>query len=309
MDPARLDVSICIATFRRPVGLARLLDSLVRIKVPSEIEVEVLVVDNDAAGSARAVVEAHTDAFRSSLRPLRYFVEPRQNIAHARNRAVEAARGRWLMFIDDDEIADENWLTAYLELFDRYECDGAFGPVISRLERVVTPWLDVPTFYSSHRHITGTVLRKGEPRTGNAMIRRTLFDGRRFDPRFGRTGGSDAQLFGVMCSAGARFLWCDEAQIVEYLPPERHCVSWLARRSFRGGFVHTQMKRTANPRDSAARAARATLLLCAFTLIAPLIALRGRRQLLRLGLRGCVQAGHLWALLGRSFEEYGPAST
>ncbi len=305
METASLDVSICIATFRRPIGLARLLDSLVRIKVPAGLEVEVLVVDNDVHGSASTVAEARSDA----LHPLRYFVEPRQNIAHARNLAVESARGRWLMFIDDDEVADENWLLAYLEMFDRYECDGGFGPVISRLEEVVTPWLDIPTFYSSHRHITGTVLRKGEPRTGNAMIRRTLFEGRRFDPAYGRTGGSDAQLFSAMGAAGARFVWCDEAQIIEYLPPDRHRVGWLAKRSFRGGFVHTQMKRTPDLGDFAARTARATFLLCTFTLLSPLVAMRGRRALLRLGLRACVQAGHLWSLFGRSFEEYGPAST
>lgn len=301
MEVASLDVSICIATFRRPDGLARLLDSLGRVKVPPGVELEVLIVDNDAGGSASAVVESRSDG----LPALRYFLEPVQNIACARNRAVEAARGRWLMFIDDDEVADENWLVAYLDLFDSYECDGGFGPVIPRLEEDGTPWLDLPTFYSRRRHPTGTPVGEREPRTGNAMVRRALFEDHRFDPAFGLTGGSDIQLFGAM--SGARFLWCDEAEVFEFLPPERHRVRWLARRAFRGGFVHTRLARKGSRTDSAARTARALLLLIALASIAPLVTLMGRRTLVRLWLRACVQAGHLWSLSGRSYEEYGPA--
>ena len=44
------------------------------------------------------------------------------------------------------------------------------------------------------------------------------------------------------------------------------------------------------------------------TAAAPLFALMGSRALLRLVLRACVQAGHLWALFGQSYEEYGPSS-
>jgi succinoglycan biosynthesis protein ExoM len=304
MTAGGVDVSICIATFQRPDGLARLLDSLDRLKIPSGIEVEILVVDNDASGSASAVV-----ASRSTAAPvLRYFLEPEPNIACARNRAIEAAQGRWLMFIDDDEVADENWLIAYLAMFDSHECDGAFGPVTPRLEEVGTSWLDLPTFYARRRHATGTILGEREPRTGNAMVRRSLFDNRRFDPAFGRTGGSDLELFGAMCRSGARFLWCDEAQVSEFLPPKRHQVSWLARRAFRGGFVYTRLERKDSRADFAARTARASLLLFALALIAPLAVLMGRRTLVRLWLRACVQAGHLWSLFGQSYEEYG-AST
>jgi succinoglycan biosynthesis protein ExoM len=304
METASIDVSICIATFRRPVGLERLLDSLDRLKIPTGVELEILIVDNDSERSASEVVANRP----GTLLPYRYLVEPHQNIAAARNRSLEVARGRWLMFIDDDEVADENWLVAYLEMFDRYECDGGFGPVISRLEEIVTPWLDVPTFYSSHRHTTGTTLLQGEPRTSNAMIRRSLFENRQFDPAFGLTGGSDTKLFEAMCRSGARFLWCDEAQVFEYLPAARHRVSWLSRRAFRGGFVHTRLKPKPTPSVFAARIARSVLLLCGYTLVAPLFALMGRRALVRLWLRVCVQAGHLWSACEQSYEEYGATS-
>jgi succinoglycan biosynthesis protein ExoM len=296
-----VDVSICIATYRRPEGLSRLLGSLERLKLPVGIQIETIVVDNDRDESAASVAKSRS----GSLEPIHYCVEPRQNIALARNRALSEASGEWILFIDDDEAADENWITEYLKLVEREPCDGAFGPVLPRLEEVVTPWLDVQTFYSRRRHATGKPLGAGDLYTSNALVRRRLFDERSFDPAFGRTGGEDSKLFGCMLRSGARFLWCDEARVIEFVPPERHRLGWLAQRAFRGGCVYTRMVRSNAPGDSLKRALRAAVLLCGFAVLAPLAALKGRQSLARVALRICTQAGHLWSLMGRSYEEYG----
>ncbi len=296
-----VDVSIGIASYRRPLGLARLLDSLERLKLPPGLRIETIVIDNDADGSARSIVESRAH----SLDPIRYAIEPRRNIAHARNRAVSEARGEWVMFIDDDEIADEAWIASFWKLLERGDFDGAFGPVLFRLDASVAPWLDVETFYARARHPTGTPAGPADLRTGNAFLRRRLFDEQRFDPAYGRSGGSDSELFGRMLKSGARFLWCDEARVVEFVPPERHRLGWLAQRAFRGGCVYTRIARAASSKRFGFGGPRAIFLLCALALLAPLAALGGRRRLAIVYLRMCTQAGHLWAWLGRSYEEYG----
>lgn len=296
-----VDVSICIASYRRPEGLSRLLDSLERLKLPIGIQIETIVVDNDRDASAASIAHSRS----RSLEPIHYCVEPQRNIALARNRALSEASGEWILFIDDDEVADENWIMEYLKLVEHEPCDGAFGPVLPRLEEVVTPWLDVPTFYTQRRHATGKTLGADDLFTSNAMVRRRLFDERSFDPSYGLTGGSDSELFGRMSRSGARFVWCDEARVVEFVPPERHCFGWLAQRAFRGGCVHSRLARSNAPGDSLRRALRAVVLLGAFAALSPFSALRGRRPLARIVLRICTQAGHLWSLMGRSYEEYG----
>jgi succinoglycan biosynthesis protein ExoM len=295
------DVSICIATYRRPESLSRLLDSLDRLKIPIGTEVEIIVVDNDRWESAASVAQSRT----GSIGPIRYCVEPCQNIALARNRALSQASGEWISFIDDDEVADENWISEYLKLAEREACDGAFGPVLVRLEEVVTPWLDAETFYTRRRHPTGERLAAGDLYTSNALVRRRLFDEHSFDPAFGRTGGEDSEFFGRMLRSGARFLWCDEALVVEFIPPERHRFGWLAQRAFRGGLVYTRLARSVGRGGSFGRAIRVLAQLCGFALLAPLAAFCGRRAMARVTLRICTQAGHLWALMGQSYEEYG----
>jgi succinoglycan biosynthesis protein ExoM len=296
------DVSICVATFRRPQGLARLLDSLARLTLPKDLVVEIIVVDNDAVGEARSQALAVSEAAENA----RWFVEPRQNISLARNRAVSEARGRWLAFIDDDEVADENWLAAFWAEVESGAGDGFFGPVLPRLDAVAIPWLGVETFFSRRRHPSGKRIEACETSTSNALVRHSLFADCRFDPAWGRTGGEDSEIFDRMLAAGARFLWCDEAIVCETIPASRYRLGWLAQRAFRGGMSFTRLQRQRQCAGAVWRGLlRALLALAVLVPLLPLALLGGRSAAARVWLRICTQAGHLWAFAGRSYEEYG----
>ena len=295
------DVSICVATCRRPDGLTRLLTSLAAMRIPDGLRVELLVVDNDPEGSAGAALEDFDAPF-----VLRRFSEPRRNIAHARNRAISEARGRWLAFVDDDEVVDAGWLEVYWSRAAAVACDGFFGPVQRRLERVVTPWLEVERFFAGPGLEDGARVRPGAFATGNAFVRAELFADRRFDPHLGLRGGSDSELFARMWRAGAEFIWCDTARVQEWIPPARHCLRWLTRRAFRGGFVATLLeRRRVGPWTAARRGIpRALAALSVVVVGLPVAAFGGRAAAARLWLRGATQVGHLWAFLGLDFQEY-----
>jgi succinoglycan biosynthesis protein ExoM len=290
------DVSVCIATCRRPQGLARLLESLARQDLPEGVAVEVIVVDNDPQGSAAEALRP----WRDGPHALRLLREPRPNVAHVRNRAVEAARGTWLAFIDDDEVADEGWLAAYW--IRRDARDGWFGPVLPRLERNVTPWLDLEGFYARPRHASGASIAASDARTGNAFVRRDLFATQAFDPAYGDPAAhaEDHVLFARLLADGADFGWCDEAIVTEIVPPANHRLGWLARRAFNGGVVSARLAAPSARGLRIARGTARTLLGLAFAAASlPVAALRGRCAGARLWLRACVQAGHLRVLWGR----------
>src|SRR3984957_6707190 len=115
-------VSVCIATYRRAARLRQVLEDMVRQHRGAE---EGVVVDNDAEGSGRAVV----DELRASGVPFRldYAVQPERNIALTRNRTVALATGDWLAFLDDDEGAPEAWLSQLMEGGERHRAAGVLG--------------------------------------------------------------------------------------------------------------------------------------------------------------------------------------
>jgi len=304
MEDIAADISVCIATFRRPQGLARLLESLrATCEGDNEFIVEIIVVDNDVDETARALAGSMGKRFKS----LRYFVEARQNIAHARNCCVREARGTWIAFIDDDEVAGNNWLTAYWRMAAEKAGDGYFGPVLARLEHSVPSWMDRELFFGRPRFPTGTRLSDDrQMRTGNAFIRRSFFSSFKFDFRYGLTGGEDSDLFGRLSDNGAVFYWCDEAETFEYYPIERLSLRWLVQRSFRGGYTYTLIKRNRQPGfwRQIPGLVKAVGGVVAFGLMLPFELLRGRKYTAKRLLRICTQLGHIWAFLNLRYEEY-----
>src|SRR5919107_3475810 len=109
-------VAVCACTYLRPRGLARLLEGLAALEVPDGVAVEVVIVDNDAAGSGRSVVDAAREGFPF---PLRYVVEPARGIVAARNAAVAEASADGpvpVAFLDDDEWPAPRWLAELLRV-------------------------------------------------------------------------------------------------------------------------------------------------------------------------------------------------
>nr|AIA87420.1 CAZy families GT2 protein [uncultured Syntrophobacter sp.] len=63
------------------------------------------------------------------------------HIALARNAALAAAKGRFLLIIDDDEWPEPGWALALIDAQSRLNADAVFGPVLPRYEEG-TPAMD-----------------------------------------------------------------------------------------------------------------------------------------------------------------------
>ena len=309
---APIDISICICTFRRPELLDRLLAALTE-QSHDALRMEVVVVDNDPAGSAAPVLRDWQAHFPM---PLHAVHENTPNIANARNAAVHTAQGEWVLFIDDDEAPDPDWIRRLVAAQRRYDADAVFAPVLPRYRDDTPAWIRSGDFFNRRRFATGTVITTKDARTGNVLIRRGKLmavsapDGGPFDAAFGRTGAEDTMLFRDMLAHGARFVWCDEATVSEEVPAQRANLNWLLRRSYRLGqtYVLSEIARL----HGVQRFLRATqlglrallqLLIAAGVALATLpfsriMSIRWLRTTL-------AQCGKLSALAGHRYHEYG----
>ncbi len=227
-----MSISLCIATYRRPDRLKALLDDLCEQQL---LPTEVVVVDNDATGSARAVVERRREA--GAPFPILYDIQPLKNISLTRNRTVALATGDWLAFIDDDERAPADWLKRLAGAVARFNADGVLGPVIPLVPVEAPSWIRQGHFYDWARMQTGTVIPLNKLRFGNVLLRGDLLRSSPtiFDPNYGLTGGEDGDLLGRLVQQGARIVWCDEAIVQEPVEASRLSLRWLLLRSLRGG--------------------------------------------------------------------------
>ena len=99
--------SVCVATFKRPELLRKLIQSLFDQKKIDDIILEIIVVDNDIEKSAKEIVAEFSDTSSITISD---YEQPIQNISLTRNMALDMSSGNYIAIIDDDETADQYWI-------------------------------------------------------------------------------------------------------------------------------------------------------------------------------------------------------
>jgi len=234
--------SVCIAAYKRPELLDKLLQSLINQTLSEDLIIEIIVVDNDPEESGEQIVRKFHNMEQVSFR---YFRQPIKNISLTRNLAVANANGTHILFIDDDEVACSHWIVRLLEVLRKYDADGVFGPVIPRFEHTAPQWIEKGRqMFAGTIPATATGTEAIATWSGNCLVKASLLrhvEGP-FNPEYGLTGGEDTELFDRLKRSGSRFVYCNEALVFEYWPPERTRVSYLVKRSFKG--TNTLTRRT-----------------------------------------------------------------
>lgn len=230
---------ICVPTYRRNAELEELLADLQRQAVPpaDKVETRILVIDNNPEGDAEPVVRASTGQLRVD-----YIHETQPGVTHVRNRAlIASALDRFLVFIDDDELPDTDWL---MTLWQRRENSGAavvFGTVEARYEGAVPAWMAEGDFHSKRVLEDGPRDKPGG--TDNCLIDLHVVraQGLRFDPALSLVGGEDTLFFGALLQAGETFADAAGARTFERIPEDRATLDWLRRRWRRTGLTDAMM--------------------------------------------------------------------
>jgi succinoglycan biosynthesis protein ExoM len=233
MNNEQQHITVCICTFKRPIFLKRLLSKLECQRTNGLFSYSIVVADNDTERSAEEMVASFAT---TSKTPLAYCVEPRKNIALARNKALENAQGEFIAFIDDDEFPAEDWLVNLLRACQEFDVAGVLGPVKPHFEEPPPDWIVKGRFCDRPELVTGTKIDWDKGRTGNLLFRRSILNEIRyaFDAEFG-TGGEDKDFFLRMTERGNVFVWCNEAVVYETVHPNRLRRSFMLKRALLRG--------------------------------------------------------------------------
>lgn len=239
-------IALAVISYRRTEQLARLLASLQRQAPASEDAwtARIVVVDNDAEGSAREVVEASAGPW-----PVSYAIEPEAGIPFAREHSLDLCQDDdAIVFVDDDEFAPDGWLDRLVTAWQTTGADVVTGPVRGILPAEAPEWARHCDVYTSvGKHATGDQLPHAY--TNNTLVSqqvaRTVRPG--FDPAFRFTGSSDLNYFQKVRRAGFTIVWDDQAVIEEEVPASRVSLPWLAKRAFRSGAGDAISRRLLQP--------------------------------------------------------------
>lgn len=135
-----------ICTHDRHDLLPAAIDSLKQQSLPAR-DFEILIVDNSSDPEAAAASASKY----SGIGNLRYITESSPGLSNARNVAARNCETEYLAYMDDDAIADENWLHQLLCAWGQFETEaGVVGGRVDPIWGSPRPaWL--------HDHLLGYV--------------------------------------------------------------------------------------------------------------------------------------------------------
>jgi glucosyl-dolichyl phosphate glucuronosyltransferase len=239
-----MDLSVAICTWNRHHMLAETLEHMAScMHVPPGMKWEVLVVNNNCTDETDEVL----DHFQGRL-PVRRLFELSPGLSAARNCALKAARGPYIVWTDDDVRPEATWLSAYLGAFRRHPGAAFFGgPVRPRFDVAPPAWL-VDAWPLVQNAYAVCDLGQEEhalkedrlPFGANMAFRVDMLKRFSFDQALGnagreRVGGEETAVMKQMLAAGASGYWVPDAAVGHMIPQERCTFEYLRNYYFGRG--------------------------------------------------------------------------
>jgi glucosyl-dolichyl phosphate glucuronosyltransferase len=139
MSNKAIQISVIICTYNRALYLTDALDSLYRQTLP-RLHFEVIVVNNNSTDNTEYLCKQYIDAHPDMQ--IIYLNEKEQGASFARNTGAALATSPLLCFMDDDAIANDDYLSRIVQFFESYPGAGGLGgKIIPRYIPTAPEWM------------------------------------------------------------------------------------------------------------------------------------------------------------------------
>jgi glycosyltransferase involved in cell wall biosynthesis len=133
-----MKVTVAICTHNRAKDTGEAIESVLMQSFVKK-ELEIIVVDNRSTDHTAQVVNGLCERHGPRVR---YIFENRLGLSVARNRAIQEAKGEFILFLDDDALASSHWVQHIVDVFERDEAIGCVGGKIDPIWETEEPdWI------------------------------------------------------------------------------------------------------------------------------------------------------------------------
>ena len=124
--------SIIVPTYERTNDLKKCLDCIENGKqfgmicTPKDANYEIIVTDDGKNNETQLLISQH-------FNDVRWIKGPSKGPAANRNNGAKVAKGKWLVFTDDDCLPDSRWIYSFMQVLSKHENSKAFEGMIQPL--------------------------------------------------------------------------------------------------------------------------------------------------------------------------------
>jgi glycosyltransferase involved in cell wall biosynthesis len=246
--------SVVICTYGRSELVARAIESVLAQDYPSE-RLELILVDNGSPDGTRAVLDELCSAAAIRCQVL---TEERNGLSFARNRGIAAAAHEYVAFLDDDAMAEPDWVRSLNRVINERHALVVGG----RVEKSFAGEPGPPAWFEPQyvKHFFGVNYRdRGRPErvlriryplylTGaNIAYARRLFEHfGGFDPRLGRDAttlraGEETYLNLILERNDVPIYYSDDACVHHFVGADRLSRRHILRKAYWSGRSNARM--------------------------------------------------------------------
>lgn len=234
------EISIAVCTYNRSDVLPKCLESLAGQSADTKL-FEVLIINNNSNDDTKKIALDFCERHHN----FRYIFEKKQGLSHARNRAIVEAKGKYLAYIDDDAIADKEWVKSILDCFSQTNADVVGGPVFHFVKTEKQPFFfnkNASSFNpgNERRQMTPPGFDFGFP-GGNTCFKKSLFgEFGNYLTELGMVGGKqrmgeDSEMGYRLLKAGKIFYYEPGMKIDHQLRLKNVTLKGIVKRSYDTG--------------------------------------------------------------------------
>jgi glycosyltransferase involved in cell wall biosynthesis len=239
--PAKLDISVLMATWNRATRLEQTLHHFARLNTYG-LSWELIIIANGCTDATQEVVTRF-----AKVLPIVALKEAEAGKTRALNRGLAVARGDLLVLTDDDIIPDRNWLQEWVAAARRWPDDSVFGGRIDPLFPPDVPaWIAHPSFPFTVVAFARYVPADQEgpvdhaPLGPNQAVRRVAMQGVWYCESIGPREksfalGDDTELMRRLHSKGYRYIYVPTTGVQHPIEPHQLTLTWLFGRAYRFG--------------------------------------------------------------------------
>lgn len=207
-------------------------EHLLKLEGIDAIEWEIILVDNNSTDDTRSVSVQYNE---SSTLNIHYIFEGQQGLSFARNKGIETAKGKYVVFIDDDIRVTPKWLRTIYDTFEEFKCDAVGGRIHIESPQSLPAWIS-PDMYGflGHQDFGNTAHEMDGytefPFGGNMAVTRDVFSEiGTFDTSLGRRGegsksdelfkGEETDFFHRLADSGGVFRYHSDILVLHKILP------------------------------------------------------------------------------------------
>jgi glycosyltransferase involved in cell wall biosynthesis len=228
-----VDFTVAIPTYNGESRLPKVLERLSQQTGTEHLNWEILVVDNNSTDGTAQLIEAYQKNWYNPV-SLRYYFEPKQGLAFARQKAIEEAKGELVGFLDDDNLPTSDWVIAAYIFGEKHPKAGAYASQIhGKFETEPSEQLKKIIFYLAITERGSYPLlyepdKNGVPPGAGLVVRKSVWKNHVPQRLFllGRVGasmlaGEDAEALLYIYQAGWEIWYNPEMKVEHWIPSWR----------------------------------------------------------------------------------------